>query len=239
MAESQAALVTGAAVRVGRAIALHLAAQGWDIALHFHHSEAKAEQTRREILALGRQCEVFACDLADTGAFDGLLAQVFKAFPGCSALVNNASVFDRMEFAETTESFFDAQFAVNFKAPVFLTQKFARARPACSVVNVVDAAAAGNGISHFAYLLSKKALLDFTPMAARALAPGGRVNAVLPGTVLPSEKDSPDYIEKLKTTLPAGRLATSQEVAEAARYLLENEAMNGQCVFVDGGSHLL
>ena len=236
---SRAVFITGAAVRVGRQIALTLAGKGYDIALHYHRSEEAAEQTRQEIQALGRRCELFACDLRQVEAFDGLLAQVFEAFPACDALVNNASIFDRMPFLDTSETFFDAQFTLNFKAPFFLTQAFAKRQPDCSVVNIVDSAAAGHATGHMAYLLSKKALLAFTPMAARSLAPRGRVNAVLPGTVLPSEKDDPAHIEKLKNTLPAGRLATPEELAEAVYQALEQTALNGQCLFIDGGGHLL
>ncbi len=236
---TKAVLVTGAARRLGKRIALYLAANGYDIALHYHNSHVAAQQTKQEIQELGQKCEIFLCDLSQPDKFDAVLDHMFEAFPNCDSLVNNASVFERMKYTDTKEEFFDEQFAVNFKAPFFLTQGFARRNPDCSIVNIVDTAVTTNSVSHFAYLLSKKSLLEFTAMAARDLAPRGRVNAVLPGTVLPSHRDSAEYIEKLEHTLPAGRLATVEEVSLAVYNLLQNDALNGQNIFIDGGAHLL
>lgn len=221
----QAVLITGAARRVGRAIALHLAAQGYDIALHYHMSEAEAQATQAEIKALGVACEAFRADLGDIAGLPALVAMVMAAFPHCAHLINNASTFERKLFMEADVAQFDRDFLVNLKAPVFLTQAFARAlaKPA-SVVNIVDAKVDATKHGYFFYLMAKKSLRDFTLMAAAELGPDMRVNAVCPGVVLPAERDAA-YREMQ---------STPQAVAEAVHRLIAAAGVTGEVVFVDG-----
>jgi pteridine reductase len=235
----KAVLITGGARRVGAAFSLYFAERGYDVALHYNSSKAEAVKIQRAIDKIGRKCELFACDLQKTKALPAMMKQVQKAMPHCTALINNASIFERAGFLDTDEALFDRQLNVNFKAPFFLTQAFARSFKKGCVVNVLDTDIAQTQGSHFAYLLSKKALAAFTPMAARALGPDIRVNGVCPGAVLPSSQLDKNYMEKLPNALPLKRLARLEEVAAAALSLCENEAITGQILYADSGQHLL
>lgn len=232
-----AVLITGGARRVGAALALFLAERGYDIALHYQTSRQEAEGVAAQVKARGRACELFATDLAQTETLADFMSTVKQRMPDVNALVNNASVFDRGEFLQSDEALFNRQFDVNLKAPVFLTQAFARHFGKGSVVNLLDSNVTKTHGSHFFYLMSKKALADFTIMAARALGPDVRVNGVCPGVVLPSEQESAGYEEKLKATNPLKRLAGVDAVCEAVAWLLAQEAVTGQMIFVDAGQH--
>jgi NAD(P)-dependent dehydrogenase (short-subunit alcohol dehydrogenase family) len=275
MRAEQAVLVTGAARRIGRAIALYLADQGYDIAAHYHRSRDDALALRAEIEAKGRACHLIKADLAETAGLSALIADAFAAMPHCRHLVNNASVFDRVPFLEGDEALFDREFAVNLKAPVFLTQAFARAihslplqggglgwgalsrvrtlagkRPppdlplagggmSASVVNLADSKVDRHSHPYFFYLMSKKSLRDFTLMAAAELGPRLRVNAVLPGFIVPAPETPADYQEKLARRLPLKRTATPQDIAQAVHMLIATPSLTGQLVRVDGGEGLV
>ncbi len=234
-----AALITGGAKRLGREIALHLAENGYGIALHYNHSKAEAEIVKKEIEAKGRACVLLPADLADTGTLAALVQNAKAALPKLNVLINNASVFDRAGFAETDEALFDRQMDVNFKAPFFLTQAFAKTVTQGHVVNILDTNITNTHGSHFAYLLSKKLLAEFTHMAARALGPAVRVNGVCPGIVLTSGDHDEAYRKKLAETLPLQANATPLDVAKAIVGLLNLPSVTGQILFVDGGQHLL
>ncbi|MDE3016881.1 MAG: SDR family NAD(P)-dependent oxidoreductase, partial [Pseudomonadota bacterium] len=181
----QAVIITGSARRIGAALALYFAHHGYDIGLHYHRSAPDAKKLAKKIEALGGTCKIFPHDLSDIKGIPPLMKKIKTALPHCAALINNASLFERAEFMETDEALFDRQFAVNFKAPFFLTQDFAKTFHKGCVINIADSEIVHTHGSHFAYLLSKKALADFTLMAARALGPKIRVNAVCPGCIIP------------------------------------------------------
>jgi pteridine reductase len=234
----KAALITGAARRLGKTVALALAKKGYDIALHCNRSEAEAVLTAKSIRREGAACEVFVCDLADPSGFDGLIPSVRQCFPGCRLLVNNASVFEKASFAETSPERFDRMMQIHLKTPFFLTQSFASQFRKGHVVNLCDAKITSAFISHFAYSLSKKALLEFTGMAAKALGPAIRVNAVAPGMILPSRELSEAGLNRLSLKVPLQRKGKAEDVASALLFLEENEYITGECIFVDGGEHL-
>ncbi len=236
---SKSVLITGGARRVGAALALHFAQHGWSVALHYNRSQAQAETLREALSALGVACKLFRHDLADTKGIPSLMRRVQEEMPHVCALVNNASIFERAPFMDTDEALFDRQFAVNFKAPFFLTQAYAKTFGKGAVVNILDTDIVQTQPSHFAYLLSKKVLAEFTRMAARELGANIRVNGVCPGILLPSNELDVPYMKKLETELPLKLLATPDQVAEAARFLCENNAVTGQLLFVDGGQQLL
>jgi len=224
-----AIFVTGGAKRVGAVLARHLADAGYDIALHYHESGGEAQALKKDIEAMGRKCALFQQDLSDVKTFPVLMESVKKTFPGCAALINNASVFERSPFMDTPEDLFDRQFAVNFKAPFFLTQAFAKIFGKGCVINFLDNKISGTHGSHFAYLLSKKTLAEFTVMAARDLAPNIRVNAICPGKILPSKSQQ-------ETLLPAElklQAAQLQRVVQAAQRLCEDQALTGQLIFTE------
>lgn len=231
----RAVIITGGAKRVGAALSRYFSAKGYDIALHYSTSKTEAEALHTEL----GNCELFQHDLNDVADIPALMADIKSRMPHAVTLINNASIFNRKNFLETDEAFFDAQMTVNFKAPFFLTQAFAKSFGAGSVVNIIDTDIQKTGGSHFAYLLSKKALADFTQMAARDLGPKIRVNGVCPGIMLPSNELDEDYMKRLSQTLPLRATATVQQTVEATFMLAENNALTGQLLFVDGGSSTL
>ena len=234
----KAALITGAGERLGKAMALALAGMGYDIALHYNSSEKGAGRAAEEIKAIGRKCEIFKADLSNTKDIKQLTVRVFRAFPNCSLLINNASIFEDRDFMEVTEESFDREFTINFKAPFFLSQEFSRRKSAEIIVNMLDTRVSRIEPGHFVYNLSKKALRDFTLMAARALGPKIRVNGICPGPILPPPGRDSKYLRRISGNTPLGKPGHPDYVITALKYILDNSYVTGECLFVDGGQHL-
>lgn len=233
-----AALVTGAAKRLGRSIAMALARDGYDVAVHYNRSAESAEQLAEEIRRLGRRCETFGCDLSDTPAVERLAGQVREAFDGWCVLVNNASLFERASLADTDESLFDRLVSVNLKAPLFLLKQFAALCRRGQIVNLLDTKVSDELTSHLVYVVTKKALRDLTRLTAKALAPDIRVNGVCPGLILPPPGADDGYLDKLASRVPLRRPGRPEDVVSAVLYLLHSDYVTGECIFVDGGEHL-
>ncbi len=235
------ALVTGAAQRIGRAIALELMRAGCDIAIHYHSSAADAESLAREVEAGGRRAALVAADLEDEAAVKTILPRATAALGPVTALVNNASRFDRDEAADVTRAGWDRQMAVNLRAPFVLMQSFARLLPDDrngAIVNMVDQRVA-NLTPHFVtYTLSKAGLWTLTQTMALALAPRIRVNAIGPGPTLPNDRQSADQFRTHWSSLPLQQRIFPEDIARAARYLIEASSVTGQMIAVDGGEHL-
>lgn len=237
-----AVIITGAAKRVGAAMALYFARKNFDIALHYNSSENEAATLQKEIRETGAACEIFAHDLSDSAGLGQLIKNIQAKMPHCNVLINNASVFERCEFLETDEPLFDRQFNINFKAPFFLTQNFARVfgeNDGACAINILDTDIAQNQVSHFAYLLSKKNLADFTLMAARALGPNIRVNGVCPGSMIPSPHNYEGYEEKVKQLVPLKSQPSLDDLSEAVFWLSGQRSITGQIINVDSGKHVL
>jgi pteridine reductase len=232
------ALVTGAAKRLGRAIALGLAENGYNIALHFSSSKADAAETAAEIKERGQECELFSCDLSRMNKVAELIPAVFKSFPDCNVLINSASVFNQQRFLETEESFFDQTFAINFKAPFFLSRDFAKHCRQGQIINLLDTKISKTSREFFVYTLTKKLLADFTELAAKELAPGIRVNGVCPGLILPPPGQGDDYLLEKSKSIPLQRQGDPDSVVSAILFLLKNQFITGEWIFVDGGEHL-
>ncbi len=233
-----AALITGASKRIGREIALALARRGLDIALHFHHSSKEAEETRDELQNLGVQSKIYSCDLMNIDNARTLVHDAFRDFPHCNLLVNNASIFHRSTFEETTEKNWDDHFTVNLKAPFFLIQEFSKKCSEGQILNMLDTKIAKADLPYWAYTLSKKGLAELTRMAAKALAPRIRVNGICPGLILPPEGKGADYLEKMSEKIPAQKVGAPKDITSAMFALLDNLYVTGQFLFVDGGQHL-
>jgi NAD(P)-dependent dehydrogenase (short-subunit alcohol dehydrogenase family) len=235
------ALITGAARRVGRIIALELARAGWDVAIHFHGSEEAANALAEEIAVLGRRAEVFRADLADEDAVGALLPAVTERMGMVGALVNNASLFVRDEALDVTREGWDRQLAVNLRAPFVLMQHFARLLPADgegAVVNLLDQRV-WNLTPHFVtYTISKAGLWTLTQTMALALAPRIRVNGVGPGPIMPNERQSDEQFRIHWSSLPLERQIDPGDIGRAVRFLVESRAVTGQMIAVDGGEHL-
>lgn len=235
----QAVLVTGAARRLGREIALYLAGKGYDIALHYHTSKAEAAYVTRQVKEAGVRCEMFQADLEDAGSYRALIRDAHAAFPHLFALVNNAAVFDAGSFLDGDVALYDKEFRTNVQAPIFLTQAFADTVAKGTVVNMLDTCVTRHKHSYFYYLLSKKTLFEFTKMAALELAPDIRVNGVCPGYILPADGWGEDYRARLEERLPMRKTASVTDIVQAVHLLIATESMSGQCLFIDGGEHLL
>jgi NAD(P)-dependent dehydrogenase (short-subunit alcohol dehydrogenase family) len=237
----RAALVTGAAKRIGRAVALALAEAGYAVAVHHLQSNAEAESLVAEIKAKGGKAATIACDLADEHATEALIARAADAVGPIGVLVNSASVFERDEALTTTRGSWDRHMDANLRAPFVLTQQLARALPdgmGGAVINLVDERV-WNLTPHFiSYTVSKAALWTLTQTLALALAPRIRVNAIGPGPVLPSPRQSDEQFAKQWNALPLKRPATPEEVAAAALFLLNTPSITGQMIALDSGQHL-
>ncbi len=235
------ALVTGAARRIGRAIALALAGEGWAIAVHHHRSHEAASRLVGEIEAVGGRAAAFAADLADDAQSAALVAEVTAALGPVMALVNNASLFMPDDIRTVTPASFEAHMRVNLRAPLLLMQSFARALPEGAdgaIVNIVDHRVLKLNPLCLSYTLSKAALWTLTRTAAQALAPRIRVNAVGPGPVLPNVHQDEVLFHAEAAALPLGRGPSPDEIADAVSFLLNATSVTGQMIAVDGGQHL-
>ena len=231
-------MVTGGAVRIGRELSLNLARKGYCVALHYNSSEEEALATRDLVLGTGASCELFRCDLSSPDDARELVPKVMESFGGLCVLVNNASIFEDVGFRDVTPEFLETDMAVNFKAPFFLSQSFSSETEGGLIVNFLDTRVRKNPVGHFCYNLSKKSLYHLTKMLARELAPDFRVNAVCPGAVLAPPGEGEDYLLKMARGAPMKRPGSIEDIINAFNYLLENDYVTGECLFVDGGMSL-
>lgn len=232
-------LITGAARRIGRHLALDLARSGWHIALHYHGSKAEAESAAEAIRALGVTCTLFACDLGDTSDLTGFIDRVADACPTLDTLINSASIFHRAHLLETPDDLLDRQWAINFRAPFVLIRDFARRVRKGNVINLLDTKITRDHTPYCAYSITKKALHDLTRLAASELGPDIRVNGVAPGLILPSADLSDADFQRMAEKLPLKRPGSPEKIAQAVRFLLDHDYITGQCLLVDGGEHLI
>ena len=232
------ALVTGGAHRVGRAIALALAQAGADVAIAYHRSGTQASSTVEELRACGVRAEAFGADLAVPGEAVGLVEAVSGRLGPVDALVNSASWFARDEFpTDDTDTWYQT-FDVVLHAPFHLTNAVAPSmldRGGGAVVNVVDLSAWQPWPGRAAHSVAKAALLALTRQTAVELAPTVRCNAVALGPTIEPAKFGPDQIERLRRRTLLGRWSGGEEAGRAVRYLLEADAVTGECLTVDGG----
>ena len=235
------ALVTGASRRIGRAIALDLAAHSWRIALHYGSQVAEAEAVRAEIRAAGGQAAVFGADLADAHSAERLVAEASRELGPLTCLVNNASLFVEDDIESLDPALLDRHLAVNLKAPLLLAKAFATALPAGmsgNIVNIIDQRVLALGPDFFSYSLSKAGLFAATRMLAQALAPRIRVNGVGPGPVLPNIYQSAGSFDAEVHSTLLGRVVAPEEIAAAVRFILDAPSLTGQMIAVDAGQHL-
>jgi pteridine reductase len=234
------ALVTGAGRRVGRAIALALGAQGMRVVVHFNGSREGADETARMIREAGGDASVEQADLSAVGAPEALVDRVVSTHGSLGALVNSAAVMLRTPVGEVRVADWDAMFALNVRAPFFLSQRAAPALAAArgAIVNIADLAAFESWPAYVPHGMTKAAVVQMTHALARALAPGVRVNAVAPGVVLLPENWSAGDAEHLRASTPLARLGAPEDVAQAVLYLLEAEYVTGEVIRVDGGRHI-
>jgi NAD(P)-dependent dehydrogenase (short-subunit alcohol dehydrogenase family) len=238
---ARAALVTGAAHRIGGAIVEALAGAGYAVAIHANRSVASAQSLCRSINDKGGQAATVEADLSDHDAVLGLIARARGAVGPLTLLVNNAGEFEPDAIGSLDRAVFDRQMAVNLRAPLFLTEQFALQIPEgadASVINLVDQRVFKLTPQFLSYTLTKSALHTATTTLAQALAPRIRVNAVAPGPTLPSPRQDADAFAQQAAALPLGRGPTPQDVAEAVLYLAHARSVTGVTIAVDGGQHV-
>ena len=236
-------LVTGAARRLGRAIAIELARGGRDIALHFRSSGADCEATAAYVRALGVRAECFAADLADEAACRALLPAVVARLGRIDAVVNNASHFEYDDAAQFTYVAMEAHWRANTAPAIVLAQALAAHLRGCAevgcVVNLLDQKLWNPNPDYLSYTLSKAALEAATTLLAQALAPQVRVAGVAPGVTLVSGPAmNAAGFAAAHTMTPLGRSSTPDDIARAVRFIVESPAITGTTILVDGGQHL-
>lgn len=235
------ALVTGAARRIGRAIARDLGAHGWGVAIHFRHSRHEAEELANEIRAVGGAATALQANLASMADVETLIPRCTEALGPPTCLINNASEFSPDTIANLTESSWDTHLDINLKAPVMLAQALYLNLPEGvdgNVINIVDQRVWRPTPDFFSYTLSKAGLWTATQTLAQAMAPRVRVNAIGPGPTLRSVHQSAQDFETEMTETLLNRGPTLPEIAAAVRFIIDTPSMTGQMIALDGGQHL-
>ena len=235
------ALVTGAAKRLGRVIALGLAADGWDVVVHYRHSAQEAQSTVEDILKLGRRAIALDCDLSDEHAARGLIPRATAAMGRISCLVNNASLFDYDDASSFTLGKLDEHMHANVAGPVILAQAMHQSTPEGEqgvVINLLDQKLSNLNPDFLSYTLSKAALQTATTLLAQALAPKLRVVGLAPGLTLVSGEQTEEGFAKAHRHTPLGKSSTPDDIATAICFLANAPAITGTVLTVDGGQHL-
>ena len=235
------ALVTGGAQRLGRAIALELAAQGWSIALHYRSSAAQAQTTAQDIEALGVRCVLLQADLSDATAVESLFEQATQA-GSVRCVVNNASLFEFDQPSTFSPQLFQQHMASNLMAPLLLAKCLHAHVPEGQqgvVVNLLDQKLHNLNPDFLSYTLSKAGLQTATTLLASQLAPKLRVVGVAPGLTLISHLQTPEQFEKTHQISPIGRSSQPEDIARAVSFLVHSPAITGTTLLVDGGQHLV
>jgi pteridine reductase len=235
------AIVTGGAVRLGKALALALAEQGARLVIHYGSSASPAQETVTEIKAMGNDALAIQADLSQSGQAPSIVERAMAQFGQVDILVNSAAIFEPGKWDDTTEANWDRHFAINLKSPFFLSQAFARhvgPERAGHIVNIADWRGVRPGIGHVAYTLTKAALIAMTKSLALALAPNIQVNAIAPGMILPPPGEDRSYLERKAGKIPAQRVGSPEEIAKALIFLLRSDFVTGDLIFVTGGEHL-
>lgn len=244
-------LLTGAAARLGRSMALELAGSGYDVAVHYARSQQEAAQTVAEIKEMGRKAVALQADLLEPDQVDQLIPRAAEALGGpLTLLVNNASIFEYDTIATATHSSWDRHMGANLRAPFFLTQAFARQAPKATddargeslpqalVVNMLDQRVQKPTPEFMTYSLAKHALWALTRTSAQALAPHVRVNAIAPGSTLIGARQSEAHFNGQRAASILHRGPNVDDITAALRYFLTSPAVTGQMIAVDGGQHL-
>lgn len=237
-----AALVTGASMRIGKAVALSLADRGYAIAIHHRNSQGAALAVQNEIKESGGEATILHGDLADAAVATSLVGTASDALgQPISVLVNNASLFNADEIETVSPDGWDAHMDVNLKAPVLLAQSMFSALPKQqrgNIINFIDQRVLKLNPQFFSYTLSKSGLWTATRTMAQAMAPRVRVNAIGPGPTLENNHQKPGDFEKESANVPLGHGPSLNEITDAIHFILETSSMTGQMVTLDGGQHL-
>lgn len=243
-------LITGGAARIGRALGLGFAQDGWNVALHYASSKAGAEATAQEIRALGVKCETLQADLLDEAAIAGLTPRATERLGPLTLLINNASIFEYDNLETATRESWDRHMMSNLRAPFVLSQAFAAQAPelgtdtdgrpeaTAAIINLIDMRVRKLTPEFMTYTLAKSALWTFTQTAAQSLAPRIRVNAIGPGPTLRGGRQSEKHFAAQRAATLLERGSDPQGILEAAKFIVASKGLTGQLLCIDGGQHL-
>jgi NAD(P)-dependent dehydrogenase (short-subunit alcohol dehydrogenase family) len=237
--QGKTALITGAAKRLGRAIALSLADSGYNIIVHYRSSKKDAEKLCRELKNKKVTAWALKADLEDQRNVKDLIKRSVGLGNGLSVLVNNASIFPENTIDSVTLRDFNRSMLVNAWSPFILSRSFAASVKSGVIVNVLDARVPGHDPAHIAYIFSKHMLMVMTRICAGEFAPRIRVNGVSPGLILPPPGKDLSYLERLKTKVPLLRYGNPRDVADAVTFLASSTFITGEILYVDGGRNAL
>lgn len=235
----QYAFVTGSSDRIGKAIALELASQGYNLLLHYSSSHDKAMNLKGEIDIFGVKSKLLQIDFMSNNNFDEIFSSLKDDNITVEVLVNCASDFRPSSFQDVGSDLYNKEMRINFESIYLLTKAFARVYEKGNIVNFIDTKVEQNYSTHLDYILSKKLLKEFTKLSAVHLAPHFRVNAIAPGLVLPPKGKSEGYLLNLAQHIPLKTHGGVEDILKAFRYLLESHFVTGQILYVDGGDHLV
>ncbi len=240
--KTKAALITGGAKRIGREISILLASQGFDIAISYNKSKSEAQKLAREITQKYQvNCAIFAADLCDQNQAKNLINAVQRSFPHLNLVINNASIFNKSKFLDGSDHEMITNLNVHFISPLIIAKEFAKKAPSNSqIINIIDKNIVRYDTQYFYYLLSKKALGELTKMLSLQLAPHIRVNGIAPGFILDpiDQKLDKSEMEKIVKKIPLQRKVNPKNICQSVELLLNNDFINGQIIFVDGGASL-
>ena len=234
------ALITGGSDRIGKAVAIHLAKQGYHLVLHYNSAKEKAENLQMHIESTYKvKVELLQINFLKENDFDRIFEDFKKKNITIEVLVNCASDFIPSSFNEQGGELFDKEMTINLKIPYLLTKAFARVFGKGNIINFVDTKVAKNKTVHLDYILSKKLLKDFTKISAVELAPNIRVNAIAPGLILPPEGKDESYLLNLAKDIPLKTIGNLDEILKAFQFILDSYFFTGQILYIDGGEHLV
>lgn len=232
------ALITGAARRIGRAVALALAQQGAHIIIHYHTSQKEAQRTAEDVRSYGVNAWAVQTDLNDLARVETLISTLPAEITTVDILINSASIFPNDGVMGFSATDFRQNMTVNALAPLWLARAFAQQTQAGAIINFLDTRILDYDEKHAAYHLSKRTLFTTTRMLSRELAPGIRVNGVAPGLILPPPGESQSYLEQFRDSNPLYRIGTLEDITETVLFLLRSDFITGQIIYVDGGRHV-
>ena len=241
--KGKVALITGGAIRVGRALTLALAEAGCKVFIHYGRSVAPARGTQADARAFGVEAHIISADLSDTAATQGIVPAAVDRYGRVDILVNSAAIFPEEDtFSTTNLSLWDLLFAVNLRAPFLLSQAFAAQVPPDGrgkIISILDARLKESAPDHFVYRLTKGGLWNMTEMLAHELAPRITVNAVALGAILPPPGADRSYLENMaQTQVPLQRPGSPEIVAQSVLHLLRQDFLTGVVIPIDGGQFL-
>lgn len=232
------ALVTGAAKRIGRHIALALAAEGMNVVIHYRRSEEEAQELRRTLMESGVQAWTIQADFRERDQLDGLIARVVAMAGELHLLVNNAAGFPPATVPELSFEGLLEPALVDAWAPFSLSRQFAEVVGRGSIIDLIDARVDGFDFRHAGYILAKHVLLAMMRMQALQYAPDVTINGIMPGLILPPPDKDEAYLNSLTHTVPLQRHGDPDDIAAAAVFLATSTFMTGAVIHIDGGRHL-